>query len=96
MDKISNILNFKPKTNLNGFSPTPKQKEILEVLIKFFEKNNRMPTIAEIQEITGHKAMSNVILHLKGLEDRGYIERIKYKATAIKLLRNLNGSLRIE
>ena len=95
MSNIAEILASNSKKNLDGYPPTKSQMKVLEVLINFLGLNNRMPTIAEIQKETGHKAISNIILHLQGLEQRGYIERIKYKTTAIKLLRNLNGSIRI-
>jgi len=63
---------------------TPKQKQILEFIKKYFKKNNYSPTQQETAKYF-KLAKSTVNQHIKELEEKGYLEKINYKARAINI-----------
>lgn len=59
---------------------TPKQQIVLQAIKQFFSENGTMPTVREIQEVSGQlglklKSLRSFFLYLNELEDKGYIER---------------------
>lgn len=59
---------------------TPKQRIVLQAIKQFFSENGAMPTVREIQEVSGKlglklKSLRSFFLYLNELEDKGYIER---------------------
>ncbi len=64
---------------------TEKQSKIFETLIKFLSKYEYPPTINEIQEILEISNPGAVHKSLLGLENKGYIEKIKRKKRGIRL-----------
>lgn len=59
---------------------TPKQQIVLQAIKQFFSENGTMPTIREIQEVSGKlglklKSLRSFFLYLNELEDKGFIER---------------------
>ncbi len=59
---------------------TPKQKIVLQAIKEFFSENGAMPTVREIQEVSGKlglklKSLRSFFIYLNELEEKGYIER---------------------
>ncbi len=59
---------------------TPKQKIVLQAIKDFFSENGSMPTVREIQEMSGKlglklKSLRSFFIYLNELEEKGYIER---------------------
>ncbi len=59
---------------------TPKQQIVLQAIKQLFSENGTMPTIREIQEVSGKlglklKSLRSFFLYLNELEDKGFIER---------------------
>ncbi|MDP2838194.1 MAG: transcriptional repressor LexA [Candidatus Moranbacteria bacterium] len=59
---------------------TPKQRIVLQAIKQFFSENGTMPTVREIQEVSGKlglklKSLRSFFLYLNELEDKGYIKR---------------------
>jgi SOS regulatory protein LexA len=59
---------------------TPKQKIVLQAIKDFFSENGSMPTVREIQEMSGRlglklKSLRSFFIYLNELEEKGYIER---------------------
>lgn len=59
---------------------TPKQKIVLQAIKEFFSENGSMPTVREIQEVSGKlglklKSLRSFFIYLNELEEKGYIER---------------------
>lgn len=59
---------------------TPKQKIVLQAIKEFFSENGAMPTVREIQEMSGKlglklKSLRSFFIYLNELEEKGYIER---------------------
>jgi SOS regulatory protein LexA len=57
-----------------------KQQIVLQAIKQFFSENGTMPTVREIQEVSGQlglklKSLRSFFLYLNELEDKGYIER---------------------
>lgn len=65
-----------------------REKEILEVINNYILVNEFSPTVREIGEMVGLKSSSTVHNYLKGLEEKGYLERHKSCPRALKLLRS--------
>ncbi len=59
---------------------TPKQQIVLQSIKQFFSENGTMPTVREIQEMSGKlglklKSLRSFFIYLNELEEKGYIER---------------------
>jgi len=54
---------------------TPKQRMILQFIVKGVEKNLYPPTIREIQDYLGVSSTNGVADHLKALGRKGYLHR---------------------
>lgn len=61
--------------NLVKRSLTPKQKKILDIILNFTEKNGFAPSLKEIANNIGLKAVSTVYQHIKALEKKGYLKK---------------------
>ncbi|MCM1172109.1 MAG: hypothetical protein NC393_08265 [Clostridium sp.] len=59
--------------NKNG-NATPKEKEILNVIIHYIEKYQYPPSIREIGDMVGLKSTSTVHQHLVNMSEKGLIE----------------------
>jgi len=53
----------------------PKERQILEFISQFIQRNGYAPTLAEIAESIGVSALSTVHEHLSGLVRKGFINR---------------------
>lgn len=68
------------KTDPNIYTDTPvlypKQRQVLEYIEEFIDKNGYAPTLTEIKKFLGVSALSTVHEHLQKLEEKGYIQRL--------------------
>jgi len=70
------------------WSLTPKQDELLKFIEKALSESRVAPSISEMMEGTGTKSKGAVVARLEALEARGYIQRERTIARAIKLCRH--------
>lgn len=66
---------------------TNKQKEILNCIIRHVEGDGYPPSIRDIARECSIKSPSTVVLHLKALSRKSYIETVPNTPRAIKILR---------
>ena len=66
---------------------TNKQKEILQVIINYIEKEKISPTVRELCSITGIKSTSTIHGYLRRLELKGYIARRKDSPRSLIVLK---------
>ena len=71
---------------MDKFSMTPQQLQILDFLKAHFKKHRVMPTVREITTSLGFTSPAGTLEKLNGLEKKGYIERKKNEARAIRIL----------
>ena len=62
---------------------TPKQQQIYDFIIQFQSDHGYPPSVREIGEEVGLKSPSTVHFHLKGLEEKGLIQKAEGKTRAI-------------
>lgn len=67
---------------------TEREKEILEIIINYIEKNQYVPSVREICKLAGLKSPSTVHKHLTKLENKGYVKRKEKSPRALKILRS--------
>jgi SOS-response transcriptional repressor LexA len=65
---------------------TPRQDDLLRFLCSYHEQHGVMPTYREACKAIGVNSRSSVNGWLNGLEQRGYIRRLKYQPRAIEIL----------
>lgn len=70
---------------------TKKQKAVLECIEDCIAKKGYGPTVREICAEIGLSSPSTVHVHLKALEEKGYIERDPLKSRSIMLKQNDQG-----
>ena len=70
---------------------TKKQKAVLECIEDCIAKKGYGPTVREICAKIGLSSPSTVHVHLKALEEKGYIERDPLKSRSIMLKQNDQG-----
>lgn len=64
---------------------TNKQYELYEILLNYYKKNFRTPTLVELIKLTG-KAKSTLSEMLKRMEEKGCIKVMKYQNRGIRLI----------
>lgn len=64
-------------------SLSPKQQRIYDFIIQFQSDHGYPPSVREIGEEVGLKSPSTVHFHLKGLEEKGLIQKAEGKTRAI-------------
>lgn len=64
---------------------TRTQREVLDFLKVYSDRNGLMPTFSEVAAHLGIASKSNVHRLITALEERGHIERIPGRVRAIKL-----------
>lgn len=67
---------------------TPRQYEIHDFLVRYFNKYGYAPTIAEIQEHLNLKSPASVHEHLAALEEGGMIRKLKNVSRGIEIVQN--------
>ena len=73
---------------------TKKQKELFVYLRDYISSNDISPSFEEIKNAVNLKSKSGIHRLITSLEQRGYIKRLKHKARAMEItkeLRNNNG-----
>lgn len=65
---------------------TDRQRQIFDFIVEYTKKNCFPPSVREIGEGVGLRSTSNVHLHLKSLEDKGYIETREFQPRAIRII----------
>jgi repressor LexA len=66
---------------------TIRQKEVFDFLYKYTGRENRPPTLMDIKKHFGFASNQGVVDHLKALEKKGYIKRLK-RSRGIVILKN--------
>ena len=72
---------------------TRKQKELFDYLTDYISKNSISPSFEEMKSAVNLKSKSGIHRLITSLEQRGFIKRLKHKARALEITRNLNNSL---
>ena len=72
---------------------TKKQKELFVYLTDFIGKNQISPSFEEMREAVNLKSKSGIHRLVTNLEQRGFVKRLKHKARAMEITKNLNNSL---
>jgi repressor LexA len=65
---------------------TKRQKEILDHVEKFIDKNGYAPSFEEIAEAFGYSSLATVHEHLSNLERKGYIRKAYNESRSIELV----------
>lgn len=64
-----------------------KELEILNAIINFIDDNGYAPSVRELCEITKLKSTSTVHTYLKGLQEKGYIQRKENFPRALRVIK---------
>lgn len=70
---------------------TEREKEILEAIKDYIDKNGFSPSIRDICDIAGLKSKSTVHGYLKSLENKGYIQRLENFPRALTIAKENDG-----
>lgn len=77
-------LDFETERNT---SLTPRQRDVLNFLIEFRDREGFVPTVREVMARFGWTSPNSVCEHLWKLEQKGYIRSAPGKCRAIRILR---------
>ena len=69
---------------------TKKQKELFDYLKTYVAKNSISPSFEEMRIAVNLKSKSGIHGLVTSLEQRGFIKRLKHKARAMEIIKNLN------
>ena len=64
---------------------TPKQKNLLDYINKYFSSKGLYPTYDEMRDALKIKSKSSIHKLISSIEEKGFITRMPHKARAIKL-----------
>lgn len=71
-----------------------KEREVLEFLAQFQAQYGYSPTLREMADATGHKAVSTVHSLLRALVDKGYVQKVDGNIRTLKIVyEHMNASL---
>ncbi len=71
-----------------------KEREILEFLAQFQAQYGYSPTLREMADATGHKAVSTVHSLLRALVDKGYVQKVDGNIRTLKIVQEqMNAAL---
>lgn len=62
-----------------------KEREVLQYLVQFQSKNGYAPTLREIANATNHRSVSTVHVIIRGLVDKGYIQKVEGNMRVLKI-----------
>ncbi|HET9946550.1 MAG TPA: transcriptional repressor LexA [Patescibacteria group bacterium] len=63
-----------------------KEREVLEFLVQFQNKNGYSPTLGEIAKATGHRSNSTIHSLIRSLVDKGYVQKVEGNARVLKVI----------
>lgn len=63
-----------------------KEREVLEFIAQFQRQFGYSPTLNEIADATGHKAPSTVHSIIRGLVDKGFIQKVEGNTRVLKII----------
>ena len=66
---------------------TGRQKQVLDCIIDYQREHGFSPSIRDLCEMTGLRSSSSIHFHLKTLEEKGYIERLRECPRAVSIVR---------
>ena len=72
---------------------TRKQKELFDYLTDYIAKNSISPSFEEMKTAINLKSKSGIHRLVTSLEQRGFIKRLKHKARAMEITKNLNNNV---
>ena len=75
---------------------TKRQKEILDHIENFIDKNGYAPSFEEIADAFGYSSLATVHEHLSNLERKGYIRKAYNESRSIELVGATSGGNSIE
>ena len=62
-----------------------KEREVLEYLVQFQSKHAYAPTLKEIANATGHRAVSTVHAIIRSLVDKGYVQKVDGNSRVLQI-----------
>ena len=71
---------------------TRKHKELFEYLTDYILKNSISPSFEEMKTAVNLKSKSGIHRLITSLEQRGFIKRLKHKARAMEIIKNLSNN----
>lgn len=63
-----------------------KERELLEYLAQFQRQHGYSPTLKEMADATGHKAVSTIHAIIRSLVDKGYVQKVDGNARVLKIM----------
>ena len=72
---------------------TKRQKELFDFLREYISKNSISPSFEEMKVAVNLKSKSGIHGLITSLEQRDFIKRLKHKARAIEITKNLNNNV---
>ena len=72
---------------------TKKQKELFIYLNDYISRNDISPSFEEMKNAVNLKSKSGIHRLITSLEQRGYIRRLKHKARAMEIIKNLTNKV---
>ena len=71
---------------------TKKQKELFDYLSNYIAKNSISPSFEEMKNAVNLKSKSGIHRLITSLEQRGFIKRLRHKARALEITKNLTNN----
>lgn len=62
-----------------------KERQVLEYLVQFQSKHGFAPTLREIANATGHRAVSTIHVIIRNLIDKGYVQKVDGNARVLQV-----------
>ena len=75
---------------------TKKQKELYDFLTSYISRNSISPSFEEMKIAVNLKSKSGIHRLITSLEQRGFIKRLKHKARAMEITKNLKNVVNTE
>lgn len=75
---------------------TKRQREILDYLTEFIQKNGYAPSLEEIGKRFGLSSLATVHKHLTNLQDKGFIKRAWNRSRSVEMVQTRNGGRALE
>jgi len=74
---------------------TLRQKQILDFIKEYIEKNGVSPTLSEIKQKFNFKSNSAAHQHVEALKRKGFLKKLPYQSRAISLFQETEGTKEI-